>query len=170
MGMFPSSFDKNYILVVVDYVSKWIEAVAIPTNDDKVVVEFMRANIFARFGVPRELPSDEGTHFLNLLMENLLRKYSVKQKITTLYHPQTSGKVRVKEFTDGRIVNMMQALDAGWIVEHPRRATQAKKVPNTEERPTETSGPRRPQLQHLHLGVPLIDEDSQAHMDQMSML
>ncbi|KAI5439754.1 hypothetical protein KIW84_025219 [Lathyrus oleraceus] len=62
---------------------------------------------------------------------------------------------------------MMQALDAGWIVEHPRRATQAKKVPNTEERPTETSGPRRPQLQHLHLGVPLIDEDSQAHMDQM---
>ena len=79
-------------------------------------------------------------------------------------------KVRVKEFTDGRIVNMMQALDAGWIVEHPRRATQAKEVPDTEERPTETSGPRRPQLQHLHLGVPLIDEDSQAHMDQMSML
>ena len=95
MGMFPSSFDKNYILVVVDYVSKWIEAVAIPTNDDKVVVEFMRANIFARFGVPRELPSDEGTHFLNLLMENLLRNFNAKHKIVTIYHPQTSGQVEV---------------------------------------------------------------------------
>ncbi|XP_058733254.1 uncharacterized protein LOC131604856 [Vicia villosa] len=95
MGPFPPSFGKNYILVAVDYVSKWVEAVALPTNDAKVVVKFLRENIFARFGVPRALISDEGTHFLNHLMEKLLQKYNVKHRIATPYHPQTSGQVEV---------------------------------------------------------------------------
>ncbi|XP_058774637.1 uncharacterized protein LOC131648923 [Vicia villosa] len=91
MGPFHPSSGKNYILVAVDYISKWIEAVALPTNDAKVVVNFLKHNIFSRFGVPRELISDEGTHFSNKLMENLLRKYNVKHKVATPYHPQTSG-------------------------------------------------------------------------------
>jgi hypothetical protein len=95
MGPFPPSFGKNYILVAVDYVSKWVEAVALPTNDAKVVVKFLRHNIFSRFGVPRALISDQGTHFINKLMENLLKKYNVKHKIATPYHPQTSGQVEV---------------------------------------------------------------------------
>lgn len=70
MGPFPPSFGKKYILVTVDYMSKWVEVVALPTNDANVVVKFLRTNIFARFGLPRELISDEGTHFLNLLMLN----------------------------------------------------------------------------------------------------
>ncbi|XP_050900114.1 uncharacterized protein LOC127106859 [Lathyrus oleraceus] len=82
----------------VDYVSKWVEAVALPTNDDKVVINFLKSYIFARFGVPRALISDEGTHFLNKLMESLLRKYNVKHKISTLYHPQTSGQVEVSNW------------------------------------------------------------------------
>lgn len=95
MGPFPSSFGKNYILVAVDYVSKWVETVALPTNDSKVVVTFLKNNIFSRFGVPRALISDECTHFLNKLMENLLKKYNYKHKIATPYHPQTSGQVEL---------------------------------------------------------------------------
>lgn len=95
MGPFPLSFVKNYILVVVAYVSKWVKVVAIPKNDVKVMVKFLRMNIFARFGVPRALISDEGIHFLNRLMENLLRKHNVNHKIATSYHPQTSGHVEV---------------------------------------------------------------------------
>ena len=57
--------------MAVDYVSKWVEAVGLPTNDSRVVVTFLKNNIFSRFGVPRALISDEGTHFLNKLMENL---------------------------------------------------------------------------------------------------
>ena len=67
--------------------SKWVEVVALPINDVKVVVKFLQTNIFARFGVPRALVNDEGTHFLNRLMENLLRKYNVKHKVATPYHP-----------------------------------------------------------------------------------
>ena len=87
MGPFPPSFRKNYILVTVDYVSKWVEVVALPTNDSKVVVNFLINNIFSRFGVPMALISDEGTHFLNKMMENLLKKYDAKHKIPTPYHP-----------------------------------------------------------------------------------
>jgi hypothetical protein len=87
MGPFPPSFGKQYIMVVVDYVSKWVEVVALPTNDAKVVINFLRNCIFVRFGVPREQISDEGTHFLNKLMENLLSKYNVKHRIATPYHP-----------------------------------------------------------------------------------
>lgn len=95
MGPFPTSFGKNYHLVAIDYVSKWVEAVALPTNDSKVVVTFLKNNIFSRFWVPRALISDEGTHFLNKMMENLLKKYNVKHKIAIPYHPQMRGQVEV---------------------------------------------------------------------------
>ena len=52
MGPFPNYFGNTFILVAVDYVSKWVEAVALPTNDARVVIKFVRKNIFSRFGVP----------------------------------------------------------------------------------------------------------------------
>ncbi|CAN0918977.1 Gag-Pol polyprotein [Linum grandiflorum] len=52
MGPFPPSYSNKYILVAVDYVSKWVEVVALPTNDSKVVVNFLRKNVFTRFGSP----------------------------------------------------------------------------------------------------------------------
>ena len=60
MGHFPPSFDFTYILLAVDYVSKWVEAKATRTNDSKVVADFVKTNIFARFGMPRVLISDGG--------------------------------------------------------------------------------------------------------------
>ncbi|GJW28105.1 reverse transcriptase domain-containing protein [Tanacetum coccineum] len=55
---------NKYILVAVDYLSKWVEAKALPTNDARVVVRFLKA-LFARFGTPRAIISDRGTHFCN---------------------------------------------------------------------------------------------------------
>ena len=52
MGPFPDSRGNKYILVAIDYVSKWVEAQAFPTNDARVVVKFLRG-LFARFGVPK---------------------------------------------------------------------------------------------------------------------
>ena len=73
MGPFPPSFGKNYILVAVDYVPKWVEVMELPINDAKYIVKFLKTNIFTRFRVPKALISDEGTHFLNRLMENMLK-------------------------------------------------------------------------------------------------
>jgi len=65
MGPFPPSFGFEYILVAVDYVSKWIEAVVTRTNDHKVVIKFVQSDIFSRFGFPRAIISDGDSHFRN---------------------------------------------------------------------------------------------------------
>jgi len=64
MGHFPSSRENKYILVAVDYVSKWAEAITSPTNDAQVVTKFFKRVIFPKFGVPRVLISDGGAHFI----------------------------------------------------------------------------------------------------------
>ncbi|CAN6720970.1 unnamed protein product [Malus baccata var. baccata] len=95
MGPFPSSHGFLYILLAVDYVSKWVEAKATRTNDSKVVADFVKSNIFARFGMPRVLISDGGSHFCNRTIEALLKKYNVTHRVSTPYHPQTSGQAEV---------------------------------------------------------------------------
>ncbi|RVW35038.1 Transposon Tf2-11 polyprotein [Vitis vinifera] len=95
MEPFPMSFGHSYILVGVDYVSKWVEAIPCRSNDHKVVLKFLKDNIFARFGVPKAIISDGGTHFCNKPFETLLAKYGVKHKVATPYHPQTSGQVEL---------------------------------------------------------------------------
>ena len=95
IGPFPPSFGYIYILVVVDYVSKWVEAIPCRTNDHKVVVKFLKENIFSRFDTPRAIISDGGTHFCNRVFAALLKKYSITHRVSTLFHPQTSGQVEV---------------------------------------------------------------------------
>ncbi|RVW86155.1 Retrovirus-related Pol polyprotein from transposon 17.6 [Vitis vinifera] len=95
MGPFPMSFGNSYILVGVDYVSKWVEAIPCKHNDHRVVLKFLKENIFSRFGVPKAIISDGGTHFCNKPFETLLAKYGVKHKVATPYHPQTSGQVEL---------------------------------------------------------------------------
>ncbi|KAK8601342.1 hypothetical protein V6N12_051179 [Hibiscus sabdariffa] len=83
------------ILQSVDYVSKWVEAIATPKNDAKTVMKFLHKNIFTRFGVPRALISDEGSHFDNKLTIKALRRYGVRHRIATAYHPQTNDQAEI---------------------------------------------------------------------------
>ena len=95
MGPFPNSFGHQYILLDVDYVSKWVEAIPCKTNDNKVVVKFLKEKIFSRFRTPRAIISDNGTHFCNKTFEALIQKYTITYKLSTPYHPQTSEQVEV---------------------------------------------------------------------------
>ncbi|GJV63723.1 reverse transcriptase domain-containing protein [Tanacetum coccineum] len=94
MGPFPSSRGNKYILVAVDYLSKWVEAKVLPTNDARVVVKILKS-LFARFGTPRAIISDHGTHFCNDQFTKVMLKYGVTHRLSTAYHPQTSGQVEV---------------------------------------------------------------------------
>ena len=67
IGPFPPSFGNLYILLVVDYVSKWVKVIACPINDAKTFVGFIQRNNLSRFGAPRTIISDEGNHFSNKL-------------------------------------------------------------------------------------------------------
>jgi hypothetical protein len=104
MGPFPNSFGYLYILVTIDYISKWVEAKACKTNDHKVVVQFLKDNIFARFGTPRAIISDGGTHFCNKVFAQLLKKYGITHKVVTPYHPQKSGQVEISNREIKRIL------------------------------------------------------------------
>lgn len=68
MGPFPSSFENSYILLAVDYVSKWVKVKATRTDDAKTVVNFIKTHIFVRFGVPHAMISDRGIHFCNRIV------------------------------------------------------------------------------------------------------
>ena len=95
MGPFPPSSGYLYILLAVDYVSKWVEAVPCRTNDNAVVVKFLKENVLSRFGTPRAIISDQGTHFCNRSFEALMRKYGVRHKVAAAYHPQTNGQAEL---------------------------------------------------------------------------
>nr|GEW19839.1 reverse transcriptase domain-containing protein [Tanacetum cinerariifolium] len=69
-------------------------AKALPTNDARVVCKFLKS-LFARFGTPRAIISDRGTHFCNDQFAKVMRKYRVNHRLSTVYHSQTSGQVEV---------------------------------------------------------------------------
>ncbi|GJX16459.1 reverse transcriptase domain-containing protein [Tanacetum coccineum] len=94
MGPFLSSRGNKYILVAVNYLLKWVEVKALPTNDARVVVKFLKY-LFAWFGTPRAIISDRGTHFCNDQFLKVMLKYGVTHRLSTAYHPQTSGQVEV---------------------------------------------------------------------------
>nr|GEY42308.1 hypothetical protein [Tanacetum cinerariifolium] len=85
---------NKYILVAVDYLSKWVEAKALPTNDARVVVKFLKS-MFSRFGTPKAIISDRGSHFCNDQFSRVMAKYGVTHRLSIAYHPQTSGQVDV---------------------------------------------------------------------------
>nr|GEW75122.1 reverse transcriptase domain-containing protein [Tanacetum cinerariifolium] len=75
-------------------IHEWVEANALPTNDARVVVKFLKS-LFARFGTPRAIISNRGTHFCNDQFAKVMSKYGVTHRFDTAYHPQTSGQVEV---------------------------------------------------------------------------
>ncbi|GKB55474.1 reverse transcriptase domain-containing protein [Tanacetum coccineum] len=94
---------NKYILVAVDYLSKWVEAKALPTNDARVVVKILKS-LFARFVTPHAIISDHGTHFCNDQFAKVMLKYGVTHRLATAYHPQTSGQVEVSNGALKRIL------------------------------------------------------------------
>nr|GEU38511.1 reverse transcriptase domain-containing protein [Tanacetum cinerariifolium] len=103
MGPFPSSKGNKYILVAVDSLSKWVEAKALPTNDARVVVKFLKS-LFSRFGIPRAILRDLRTHFCNDQFTRVMIKYGVTHRLATAYHTQMSGQVKVSNHGLKRIL------------------------------------------------------------------
>ncbi|GJV05736.1 reverse transcriptase domain-containing protein [Tanacetum coccineum] len=78
--IFPLQTETKYILVAIDYVSKWVEAQAFPTSAARNVVNFLR-RLFTRFGIPKALINDRGTHFCNHQMEKAMKRKDWSYKL-----------------------------------------------------------------------------------------
>ena len=105
MGPFVRSQGCEYILVAVDYVSKWVEAMPCRAADAKHACNMFHEIIFSRFGTPWMVISDEGSHFIDSSFQNFLKELGTRHNIATLYHPQTSGQA---ETSNKQIKNILQ--------------------------------------------------------------
>src|SRR3954465_15434258 len=107
MGPFPPSRKYTHILVAVDYVTKWVEAIPTESADQKTSLKMLKDVIFPRFGVPRYLMTDGGSHFTHGAFKTALAKYDVNHRIASPYHPQTSGQV---DLTNREIKSILQKI------------------------------------------------------------
>jgi len=105
MGPFQRSRDAEFILVAVDYMSKWVEALPCRAANSKHTKKMFHEVIFPRFGTPRMVISDGGSHFMNKRFKQFLTKYGVKHNVATPYHPQTSSQ---PETSNKQIKNSLQ--------------------------------------------------------------
>ena len=93
-GPLPITENGNrYIIVAMDYFSKWPEARAISDMKADTVAKFIFEEIVCRHGVPKELLSDRGTPFVNKVVNSLCEKYQTKHRLTSPYRPQTNEMV-----------------------------------------------------------------------------
>ncbi|XP_010531756.1 PREDICTED: uncharacterized protein LOC104807983 [Tarenaya hassleriana] len=120
MGPFPSSYGNQYILVAVDYVTKWVEAMASLTNDSNVVTKMFKRVIFPRFRTPRVVISDGGSHFINRTIEALLKKYVVKHKLDETLEPSLCHGVDSSgQSSSGDGVSELSCMDPDLVYWHP---------------------------------------------------
>ncbi|MCO5614527.1 hypothetical protein L7F22_068810 [Adiantum nelumboides] len=94
VGPCPPAYKSHaqYIIVATDYLTKWVEAKATKKNDAKTTAQFLYENIFTRYGLPIEIVSDRGTHFINEVIEQLLDEFMVIHRKSAPYHPQANGQ------------------------------------------------------------------------------
>jgi hypothetical protein len=92
MGPFPNSNRYEHILVMVDYVSKWVEAIPCRRASTEESISMIKNVIFPCYGVPRILISDGGTHFTGNSFWKCLSKLGIEHRVATAYHPQTNGQ------------------------------------------------------------------------------
>jgi hypothetical protein len=104
MGPFPKSKNCEYILVVVDYVSKWVEAMPCRATDSRNSKKMFEEIIFSRFGVSRMVISDGGSHFIDKGFQRYLLRHGIYHNVATPYHPQTSGQA---ETSNKQIKNIL---------------------------------------------------------------
>src|SRR6266542_3093218 len=84
---------NRYIVVAVDYFSRWPEARPLKTANVDTVVTFLYEEIICRFGASRTLQSDRETHFVNELIQKLTKRFKIKHSLSSPYHPQSNGLV-----------------------------------------------------------------------------
>ncbi|KAL2226842.1 UNVERIFIED_CONTAM: Pol polyprotein [Sesamum indicum] len=96
LGLFPPARGKKkFIVVAVEYFSKWVEAEAVAKIFEKVIIDFIWKNIICRFGIPRVLISDNGTQFQGKQLTAWLKELKVQQNFTSVGHPQANRQTEV---------------------------------------------------------------------------
>jgi transposase InsO family protein len=97
MGPFVNSNGCERILVIVDYVSKWVEAIPCQKASTEEAIQMIKTVIFPRYGVPRILISDGGSHFIGKDFKRCLAKLGIEHRVSTAYHPEINGQAETSK-------------------------------------------------------------------------
>lgn len=111
----PPSGGYQYILVIVDMFTRWVEAYPTRRNDARAVLKALSRELIPRFGIPQEINSDRGTHFTNKTIQTLTQELGVQWKLHTPYHPQSSGMVeRINREIKATLSKLCQDTSLKW--------------------------------------------------------
>ncbi|KAK3013466.1 hypothetical protein RJ639_009774 [Escallonia herrerae] len=100
MGPFPpATAQRRFVIVAINYFTKWAEAEALATITEKKCEDFLWRAIVYRFGIPRVLVTDNGKQFDNPTFRNFCTNLSIEQRFTSVAHPQTNGQTEVTNRT-----------------------------------------------------------------------
>jgi hypothetical protein len=153
MGPLPVTLSgKRYIILAVDFFTKYTEAVAVEDADAQTVVKFIHTDIICRHGVPKEITSDRGTEFLNELVQELERTYHIKHIRTTAYHPQGNGQTERTNQTVKNILSKISRQEDSWdhYLESALFAVRTIRQKSTQFSPFELVYGRQPNREYHH--------------------
>jgi len=105
--------NNQYILVIVDYFTKWVEAEATETVTSQDVIKFLM-NVFARHGVPQLITTDNGPQFSSDMTKLFLDLYDVYVKFTSTYHPESNGLVENRNKEIGKLLRLLGKRNKDW--------------------------------------------------------
>ncbi|XP_075491166.1 uncharacterized protein LOC142529496 [Primulina tabacum] len=138
VGPFPiARAQKKFLLVAVDYFSKWVEAEPLAKINEEEVMKFLWKNIVCRFGIPRRLISDNGRQFQGKKITSWCQEMKITQSFTSVAYPQANGQTEV---TNRIIVQAVKARLHGkckdWVEELPSILWAYRTTPRTVTRET----------------------------------
>ena len=113
-----SSSGHEYILVAIDYFTKWVEAASYARLTVAKVAKFIRTHIIYRYGVPHELISDRGVHFRGEV-DTLIQEYGIQHHKSAAYRPQTNGAVEAANKNIKGILRKMIETSRDWSEKLP---------------------------------------------------
>jgi hypothetical protein len=139
IGPFPlSTLGNRYVIIAVDYLTKWVIAKAIPTATSKEVVDFFVRRIVLQHGAPINVISDRGKCLTSNFTNELFRALQSNHLVTTAYHPQCNGLVERFNHTFAEMISMfVNSKHSNWddVIDHVVFAYNTSKQESTGRTP-----------------------------------
>ncbi|XP_022855637.1 uncharacterized protein LOC111376864 [Olea europaea var. sylvestris] len=121
IGKLPSAPGQRvFVLAIIDYFTKWIEAKALSKIHDRKVIQFIWKNVICRFGVPKEIVTDNRTQFISTGFQNFCKEWNIKLNFSTSRYSQANGQAESSNKTVMTLKKRLSEAKGKWANELPR--------------------------------------------------
>lgn len=103
-----------FILVAIDYFTKWVEAASYANVTKQVVARFLKRDIICRYGIPNKIITDNGSNLNNKMMKELCKSFKIEHHNSSPYRPKMNGAVEAANKNIKKIVQKMVKTYKDW--------------------------------------------------------